>query len=102
MIRRPPRSTLFPYTTLFRSLVVWQKAISFVTEVYRATQSFPNDEKFGLTSQLRRAAVSIPSRTEEHTAEFQSLAFLQFLVLLEDSICEVETQLIIAQNIGYL
>ena len=80
----------------FRDLVVWQKAIAFVTEVYRATQSFPNEEKFGLTSQLRRASVSIPSNIAEGQGRLTRGEFGQFLGHAKGSICEVETQLIIA------
>jgi four helix bundle protein len=86
----------------FRNLVAWQKAIAFVTEVYRATQSFPNEEKFGLTSQLRRAAVSIPSNIAEGQGRLSRGEFRQFLGQAKGSICEVETQLVIAQNLGYL
>ena len=80
----------------FRDLVVWQKAIAFVTEVYRATQSFPNEKKFGLTSQLRRASVSIPSNIAEGQGRLTRGEFGQFLGHAKGSICEVETQLIIA------
>jgi four helix bundle protein len=86
----------------FRNLVAWQKAIAFVTDVYRATQSFPNEEKFGLTSQVRRAAVSIPSNIAEGQGRLTRGEFRQFLGQAKGSICEVETQLIIAQNLGYL
>jgi four helix bundle protein len=86
----------------FRNLLAWQKAIAFVTDVYRATQSFPNEEKFGLTSQLRRAAVSIPSNIAEGQGRLSRGEFRQFLGQAKGSICEVETQLLIAQNLGYL
>ena len=86
----------------FRDLVVWQKAVAFVTEVYRATQSFPTDERFGLTSQIRRAAVSIPSNIAEGQGRLTRGEFRQFLGHAKGSLCEVETQLIIAQNLGYL
>ena len=86
----------------FRSLVVWQKAIAFVTALYRATQSFPNEERFGLTSQLRRASVSIPSNIAEGQGRLTRGEFRQFLGHAKGSICEVETQLTIAHNLGYL
>jgi four helix bundle protein len=86
----------------FRNLVAWEKAIAFVTEVYRATQSFPSDEKFGLTSQLRRASVSIPSNIAEGQGRSTRGEFRQFLGHAKGSVCEVETQLIIARNLGYL
>ncbi len=86
----------------FRDLIVWQKAVAFVTDVYRATQSFPNDERFGLTSQLRRAAVSIPSNIAEGQGRSTRGEFRQFLGNAKGSLCEVETQLVIAENLSYL
>jgi four helix bundle protein len=86
----------------FRNLIVWQKAIAFVTDLYRATQAFPNEERFGLTSQLRRAAVSIPSNIAEGQGRLTRGEFRQFLGQAKGSVCEVETQLVIAQNLGYL
>ena len=86
----------------FRNLVVWQKAIAFVTEVYRATQSFANEEKFGLTSPLRRASISIPSNIAEGQGRLTRGEFRQFLGNAKGSLREVEPQLIIAHNLGYL
>jgi len=86
----------------FRSLLVWQKAIAFVTDIYRATRTFPKDEQYGLTSQLRRAAVSIPSNIAEGQARLTRGEFRQFLGHAKGSLAEVETQLVIAQNLGYL
>ena len=85
----------------FRQLIVWQKAMTLVTDIYRATQSFPGDERFGLTSQLRRAAVSIPSNIAEGQGRLTLGEFRQFLGYAKGSLCEVETQLLIAQNLGY-
>ena len=86
----------------FRDLLVWQKAIAFVTDIYRATQTFPKDEQYGLTSQLRRAAVSIPSNIAEGQGRLTRGEFRQFLGHAKGSLCEVETQLVIARNLGYL
>jgi four helix bundle protein len=86
----------------FRKLVVWQKAIALVTEIYRTTQSFPGDERFGLTAQLRRAAVSVPSNIAEGQGRLSKGEFRQFLGHAKGSLCEVETQLVIANNLGYL
>ena len=86
----------------FRNLVVWQKVVAFVTDLYRATHSFPADERFGLTSQIRRAAVSIPSNIAEGQGRLTRGEFRQFLGHAKGSLCEVETQLIIAHNLGYL
>ena len=86
----------------FRTQVVWQKGIAFVTEIYRATQSFPSEEKFGLTSQLRRAAVSIPSNIAEGQGRLTRGEFRQFLGQAKGSINEVDTQIEIAINLGFL
>jgi four helix bundle protein len=86
----------------FRNLIVWQKAIAFVTDIYRATRSWPKEEQYGLTSQVRRAAVSIASNIAEGQGRLTVGEFRQFLGHAKGSICEVETQLIIAQNLAYL
>ena len=86
----------------FRDLIVWQKAIEFVTDVYRITQTFPPEERFGLSSQLRRAAVSIPSNIAEGQGRLTTGEFRQFLGQAKGSVCEVETQLIIAHNLSYI
>ncbi|HEV3342287.1 MAG TPA: four helix bundle protein [Pirellulales bacterium] len=86
----------------FRELVVWQEAIALVTDVYRATQAFPKEEQYGLTAQLRRAAVSIPSNIAEGQGRLTRGEFRQFLGHAKGSVCEVETQLVIAQRLGYL
>ena len=86
----------------FRDLQVWQKAIELVTEMYRVTADFPADERFGLTSQLRRAAVSVPSNIAEGHGRHTPGEFLQFLGHARGSLCEVETQLTIANNLGFL
>jgi len=76
--------------------------MELVTEVYRATKTFPRDELYGLTSQLRRAAVSVPSNIAEGQAHFSPKEFRHFLSHARGSLVEIETQLIIAQNLGYL
>lgn len=86
----------------FRELIVWQKAMEMVTEIYRATQTFPSDERFGLTSQLRRAAVSVPSNIAEGQGRLTKGEFRQFLGNAKGSLAEVETQLMISRNLGYL
>ena len=86
----------------FRDLVVWQKGMDLVTEIYRLSKKFPKDEVFGLTSQIRRAAVSIPSNIAEGRGKSSKGEFQQFLHHSMGSLAEVETQVIIAQNLGYL
>ena len=86
----------------YRDLVAWQKGIALVTDVYRATQAFPKQEQYGLTSQLRRAAVSVPSNMAEGQARYSHHEFQHFLRTARGSLAEVETQLVIARNLGYL
>jgi len=86
----------------YRDLLVWQKAIELVTDIYRMTRGFPKDELYGLTSQIRRAAVSIPSNIAEGQGRLTRGEFRQFLGQARGSYAELETQLIIARNLGYL
>lgn len=83
-------------------LDVWKKAIVFVTQVYTYTESFPKSEVFGLTNQIRRASVSIPSNIAEGAARNTSKDFGHFLAITVGSIAELETQLIISKNLGFL
>ena len=86
----------------YRDLVAWNKAMELVTEIYRVTQNFPKEELFGLMSQLRRAAVSIPSNIAEGKGRLSKGEFRQFLGNARGSLAEVETQILIAQNLSYL
>jgi len=86
----------------YQDLLVWQKAMSLVTDIYRITRRFPPEERFGLTSQVRRAAVSIPSNIAEGQARRTRGEFLQFLGHAKGSLAELDTQLRIAENLGYL
>ena len=86
----------------YKDLVAWQKAMDLVTAIYRATAEFPRQEQFGLTSQLRRAAVSIPSNIAEGQGRLSEKEFRYFLGQARGSLMEVETQLQIGQNLGYL
>jgi len=86
----------------YQQLIAWQKAIALVTEVYSATKSFPRDEIYGLTSQIRRAAVSVPSNIAEGQGRATRGEFVQFLGYARGSLCEVETQIVIAANLHYI
>lgn len=86
----------------YRELIVWQKAMDLVELVYRATDGFPQKELYGLTAQMRRAAVSIPSNIAEGQGRYSTRDFLHFLSIARGSLKEVETQIIIAERLGYL
>lgn len=83
-------------------LRAWQDAISLVKDIYQITASFPKEEIYALTSQMRRAAVSIPSNIAEGAARTGDKEFLQFLSISRGSLSELETQLIIAKELGYM
>lgn len=83
-------------------LDVWKKSVDFSVEVYRATESFPKDERFGLISQIRRAAVSIAANIAEGAGRRSDKEFLNFLSMSQGSASEVETELLIAHKLGYL
>jgi four helix bundle protein len=86
----------------FRELIVWQKAMDLVAHAYRTTAHFPREEIYGLTSQIRRAAVSIPSNIAEGQARNTTRDFLQFLAIAYGSLKELETQILIAERLGYI
>jgi four helix bundle protein len=86
----------------YRDLVAWQKAMTLVTDAYRATATFPRDEQFGLTSQVRRCSVSIPSNIAEGQGRLSEKEFRYFLGQARGSLMELETQFQIARNLGYL
>lgn len=85
----------------FKELLVWQKSIDFVTEIYRITETFPKTEVYGLISQIRRVAVSIPSNIAEGNSRRSKPDYLQFLKISRGSCAEVETQLVISKNLGF-
>jgi four helix bundle protein len=85
----------------YKDLLVWQKGIALVKLVYELTRTFPPDERFGLVSQMRRAAVSVPSNLAEGQARHTTGEFIQFVSHAEGSVAELDTQLIIAVELGY-
>jgi len=86
----------------YRELIVWQKAMDLVEMVYLATKQFPKEELYGLTNQVRRAAVSIPSNIAEGQARRSTAEFKNFLSIAQGFRAEVETQIMIAQQLNYL
>ena len=86
----------------YRDLLVWQKAVDWVEVIYAATRAWPSDERYGLISQVRRAAVSVPSNIAEGCARRTTPDFLRFLSIARASLAEAETQLIIAQRLAYV
>lgn len=85
-----------------KDLEAWKCSIDFVSEIYKITQNFPKEELYGLTNQIRRCAVSIPSNIAEGSARQSDKEFIQFLYIATGSIAELETQLIIANNLSYI
>ena len=85
----------------YRQLVAWQKSMEFVMDVYKVTTGFPRDELYGLATQLRRAAVAVPTNIADGQARFSPNEFFYFLGRARGALVEVETQLLIAQNLNY-
>ncbi|MCC9071362.1 four helix bundle protein [Flavobacterium sp. F-65] len=86
----------------FRKLLIWQKSMSLITKIYISTNNFPKEEIFGLTSQIRRSSISIPSNIAEGLGRESNKEFLRFLNISIGSLFEMQTQLEIAKNIAYL
>ena len=86
----------------YRELIVWQKAMDLVEEIYRITEFLPNEEKFGLSLQLKRAAVSIPSNIAEGFERNTTKDYIKFLSIAKASRAEVETQLYICKRLEFL
>ena len=85
-----------------KDLLVWQKSVDMVTCVYNQTSGWPKEEVYGLTSQIRRAAVSVPSNIAEGAGRTGKKEFSRFLSIAMGSLAEVETQIVIAQRLGYM
>ncbi len=86
----------------YRELLVWQKAMQAVTDVYKLTERFPKDETYRLTGQIKRAIVSVPSNIAEGQGRDSTKEFIHHLSIAYGSLLEVETQIQIAANLGYL
>lgn len=86
----------------FKELEIWKKSRKFCTAIYNATADFPTEEKFGLANQLRRASISIPSNIAEGSSRNSQKDFSRFLEIAIGSAYEIETQLLIASDLGFL
>lgn len=86
----------------FRNLIAWQKAYSLALEVYKMTKRFPKDELYGLTSQIRRSAISISANIAEGYERQYRKEYIQFLMISKGSLGEVETYLMFAKDLGYI
>ena len=86
----------------YKELKVWQKSYQLCLEMYKATKTFPKNEGFGLTSQMRRATLSIPSNIAEGYGRKTTPEYLRFLYIAYGSTCELETQLLLSGDLGYL
>ncbi|MBK8926904.1 MAG: four helix bundle protein [Crocinitomicaceae bacterium] len=86
----------------YRDLLVWQKSMQLVIDIYALTNELPPDEKFGLSAQIRKAAVSVPSNIAEGWGRNSLGNYIQFLRIAYGSLCETETQLTICSMLGYI
>jgi four helix bundle protein len=86
----------------YKELEVWQKAVKLAVEIYRITQTFPKEELYGLTSQIRRASTSVSANIAEGWGRGSTKEYIQFLLIARGSLMELETHLIIAQELNYL
>ncbi|MDR1817889.1 MAG: four helix bundle protein [Puniceicoccales bacterium] len=86
----------------YRDLNVWQMAMTLAEKIYATTRAFPKEETYGLTNQIRRAVVSVPSNIAEGSARRNTAEFLNFLSIANGSLAEVETQLLLATRLGFL
>ena len=86
----------------YKELIIWQKSIDLAVKVYRLTEKLPEEELYGLTNQIRRAAISIPSNIAEGNARASTRDYLRFLSIARGSNAEVETQLLICVRLEYL
>ncbi|MFL9834523.1 four helix bundle protein [Chryseobacterium terrae] len=86
----------------YKELIVWQKSVDLVTDIYSCTKNFPKEELYSLTSQIHRSSISVPSNIAEGHSRRSQIDYLQFLKIARGSCAELETQLIISKNLNYL
>jgi four helix bundle protein len=87
---------------IYRDLIVWQRAMQLVTQIYQASKAWPRQETYGLTAQIRRCAISIPSNIAEGFARRSQGDYLRFLNIAMGSLFEFQTQLEVARNLGFI
>jgi len=86
----------------YKELNVWQKSYELCLKIYKITAKFPNEERYGLTSQIRRSAVSIPSNIAEGYGRKTTLDYIRMLYISYGSVCELETQILLAGDLGFI
>lgn len=86
----------------FKELIIWKKSREFCSKIYAITSNFPTEEKFGITNQLRRASVSIPSNIAEGSSRKSNKDFARFLEIAIGSAYEIETQILISSDLGFI
>ncbi len=89
-------------TTTYKDLEIWQKGIDFVISVYKVTRDFPKEERYGLIAQMRRAAISYPSKIAEGAARNSNQEYIRYVYIALGSLSELETQTIISGKLGYI
>ena len=94
--------TQYTYVKTFRDLLIWQKSMVLVTDIYTLSKSFPQDESYGLTSQIRRCAVSIPSNIAEGYGRNSNSELIRYLHIATGSLYELQTQIEISYNLNYI
>ena len=94
--------SITPYKRAHKKLDIWQEGVALATHIYLVTEQFPKSEVYGLTSQMRRAVVSVPSNIAEGAARNSSKEFAQFLNIAGGSLSELDTQVEIAYNLNYM
>lgn len=94
--------SIFTMTHNFLNLEVWKRSRALVKDIYQATETFPSEEKFGLISQLRRSAVSVPSNIAEGCGRGTTPQFVHFLDIAIGSLCELETQIYLSYDLAFI
>ena len=85
----------------YKDLIVWQKAYQLCLDVYKVTKVFPKEERYGLISQIRRSSVSVPSNIAEGHGRKSKAEYIQFLYIANGSLCELETQILLADDLNF-